>query len=204
MEIPVNADVQCADGQGGHSTFVIINPVARQITHLVVKEATFPFSERLVPLDRVAGATPRRIRLRCTRSELAGMKNFVEYDYLPGAAPHSGYEADEYWTWPYVLPEELLIALEEKCIPPGELAVHRGARVEAADRHVGRVEEFLVDPASGHITHLVVREGHVWGQKDVTVPVAQIDRYEEETVYLKLDKAGVEDLPTIPVRRWPF
>jgi hypothetical protein len=46
-----------------------------------------------------------------------------------------------------------------------------------------------------------MREGHLWGQRDVTIPISKIDRMEENTVYLKLDKESVEALPTIPVRR---
>jgi sporulation protein YlmC with PRC-barrel domain len=93
------------------------------------------------------------------------------------------------------------VPIEHEHVPAGELAIRRGARVEAADGHVGRVDEFLVDPANGHITHLVLREGHLWGQKDVTVPVSQIERIEEDTVYLKLDKHSIGALPTIPIRR---
>ena len=32
------------------------------------------------------------------------------------------------------------------------------------------VDELLVDPENEHITHLVMREGHLWGQKDVVYP----------------------------------
>ncbi|KPK14357.1 MAG: hypothetical protein AMK69_28870 [Nitrospira bacterium SG8_3] len=53
---------------------------------------------------------------------------------------------------------------------------------------MGPVTEFLVDQTDGHITHLVLREGHMWGRKDVTIPVFQIDRIEEDAVYLKLNK----------------
>jgi sporulation protein YlmC with PRC-barrel domain len=73
--------------------------------------------------------------------------------------------------------------------------------VEATDGKVGRVDEFLINPKTDHITHLVLREGHPWGRKDVTIPVSQIDHYKENTVYLKLDKHGIEALPAIPVRR---
>ena len=67
---------------------------------------------------------------------------------------------------------------------------------------VGRVDEFLVDPENDdHITHIVLREGHLWGQKDVTIPISDIERIKENTVYLKIDKRKIEALPTIPVRR---
>jgi len=86
-------------------------------------------------------------------------------------------------------------------IPPGELAVHQGARVEVANGRVGRVDEFLVDPGSGHITHLVLRKGHPRDPKHVILVVSDIDRIEEDTVRLKIDKHTVESLPANPVRR---
>ena len=75
-------------------------------------------------------------------------------------------------------------------------------------RRVGRVDEFLVDPDTRHITHLMLQEGHLWSQKNVAIPVSGIDRVEEETIYLKLGKHTVESLPATPIRRptamaWP-
>jgi hypothetical protein len=43
-------------------------------------------------------------------------------------------------------------------------------------------------------------EGHLWGKKDIAVPVNQIDRYEDGDVYLKIDKAQVESLPEFDVK----
>jgi hypothetical protein len=44
-------------------------------------------------------------------------------------------------------------------------------------------------------------EGHLWGKKEVTIPVSAIDRIAEDTVYLKRDQKTVEALPSEPVRR---
>jgi sporulation protein YlmC with PRC-barrel domain len=201
MDVPVNADVLCADGSCGHSTYVIINPTTWRVTDVVVKEKRFPYIERLVSLDQVAETGPNWVRLRCTKIELAAMDPFIELEFLPGSVPFVPYEADEYLTWPYVLPQGMAVPLEHERIPPNELAVRRGAHVEAKDGRVGVIDEFLVDPTNGHITHLVLREGHLWGKKDVTIPVSQIDRIEEDTVYLRLSKLDIEALPAIPVRR---
>ena len=103
--------------------------------------------------------------------------------------------------WPYYAPLASYITPEKEHIPADELAIRRGARVEAVDGHVGRVDEFLVNPSNDQISHLVMREGHLWGQKDVTIPVSQIDHYQDNTVYLKLNKQDIEKLPSIPVRR---
>ncbi len=91
--------------------------------------------------------------------------------------------------------------VEDQQIPLGELAICRGTQVEATDGHVGHVDEFLVNPENSRITHLVMREGHLWGQKDVIIPLSAIDENREDTVFLKLDKEQVEALPTLPVRR---
>jgi sporulation protein YlmC with PRC-barrel domain len=193
MDIPINADVQCANGPCGRSTYVILKPTTRQVTHLVVQEQHFPYTERLVPTDWVVETTPSIIRLRCTAKELAEMEPFIETEYIPVDIPPYGVSEA---LWPY-----RMAPLEHEQIPPGELALQRGAQVEATDGRVGRVDELLVEPTTGRITHLVLREGHLWGQKDVTIPAAQIDRIEEDTVYLKLDKQDVGALPTTPARR---
>jgi sporulation protein YlmC with PRC-barrel domain len=199
MDIPVNAEVHCADGPCGRSTYIILNPMTRRVTHLVVKEKRFPHTEYLVPIDYVVEATSQLIRLRCAGHELVTFETFIETEFVSSNFPE--YIGDPYMTWPYVVPEAETLPMEHERIPPGELAIRRGARVEATDGHVGRVDEFLVDPTNGYITHLVLREGHLWGQKDVTIPVSQIDHIEEDSVYLKLDKHSIEMLPTIPVRR---
>jgi sporulation protein YlmC with PRC-barrel domain len=202
MDIPVNAEVKCADGPAGHSTSVILNPITRRVTHIVVAQKGFLHMERLVPVEFVTASTPHEIQLRCTLQGLAEMEAFVDVQFIPADDPYMAYEANEYMFWPYVHAEEdVVLPIETERIPPGELAVHRGAHVEAKDGRVGKVDEFLVDLSDGHITHLVLREGHLCGEKDVTIPVSAIQRIEEDTVYLKLDRHSVERLSSIPVKR---
>jgi sporulation protein YlmC with PRC-barrel domain len=201
MDISANAEVVCTDGPVGRSTCVILNPVTQQVTHVVVKEKWFPHVERLVPVELVTESTPHQIHLRCTIKDLVELDSFTETEFIQSEEPFHIYDVEEYRLWPYVLPEDKMLPVEFERVPPGELAVHRGAHVRARDGHVGRVDEFLVNVADGHITHLVLREGHLWGQKDVTIPVSEIERIEEDTVHLKLNKASVEALPGIPVRR---
>ncbi len=37
INIPLNVDVYCSDGMCGRSSQVIVDPVNKQVTHLVVK-----------------------------------------------------------------------------------------------------------------------------------------------------------------------
>ena len=70
-----------------------------------------------------------------------------------------------------------------------ELPVTRGTRVYSADGFViGTVDEFLVDQDGGHVTHLVLREGHIFGEKDVFIPVTEIETIKESDIHLALDK----------------
>jgi hypothetical protein len=46
-----------------------------------------------------------------------------------------------------------------------------------------------------------MREGHLWGQKDVIIPLSEMGDTREDTVFLKLDKHQIEALPTFPVHR---
>jgi sporulation protein YlmC with PRC-barrel domain len=199
MDIPINAQVLCSDGPCGTSSYIILNPTSEQVTHLVVKENRDPYRERLVPVDLIAGSTANEIRLRCSQEELHGMKRFIENQFIPSDL--ANFDAEVYMLWPFVAPEAEIINLETENIPAGEMAVRRGANVIATDGRVGKVDEFLVDPASEHITHLVLREGHLWGKKDVTIPVSQIHHMDENNVYLKIDTTSVEKLPAIPIQK---
>ncbi len=58
-----------------------------------------------------------------------------------------------------------------------------------------------MDPESGQITHLVLRENHILGTRIVTIPISQIDYIDEKVVYLKVDKKTVSAMPSIEVRR---
>lgn len=204
-DIPVYAKVECADGPCGESSTIILNPAAREVSHFVVQDNTFPDrDQRLVPVDQVVETSRSLIRLRCTKAELARMDHFLDSHY---AATQKEPAID--WPVDYTVrsvPRATLTGRRyaEKTvehIPPGELAVGRGTRVEAKDGHVGHVAELVVNPESGHISHLVLEKGHLWGKKEVTVPVSAIDFAGEEAVYLKLDRKAIEQLPAVPVRR---
>ena len=59
----------------------------------------------------------------------------------------------------------------------------------------------VLDPESGHVTHLMLKEGHLFGKKETMLPLSAIDFVSADTVYLKLDKKAIEVLPALPVKR---
>jgi hypothetical protein len=206
MEISLNAQVECKDGVCGRSEYVLINPVTDKVTHLVVKEDVSPNTEYIVPVDIVAETITNTIQLRCSKAELEKMDPFTKASFIEKRMPEKmiGIKGSGALYLPYVIPETTIqTAVEVRQVPPGELAVKRGTRVEATDGYVGHVDEFVVNPENGHITHLVMHEGHLWGQKDVIIPISAMGDDREDTVFLKLDKHQIESLPTFPLkRRW--
>ena len=213
--IPLNIEVTCTDGNCGKSSHVIINPLDRSITHVVVEYDSFSDSnKRLVSLDKITETTDKSIQLKCTTQELTEMERFTETHYINSdtaeytafdpLAEQSFNELDSFSMWPYVYSQSSVysIPVEEERVPLGEIAVRRGADVEATDGHVGKVCEFVIDPTDGHITHLVLREGHLWSEKELTLPLSAVDRMDEYAVYLNLNKKTVKSLPAIPVKRF--
>lgn len=192
-DIQLAADVECADGVCGVCIAVVLDPQSDTVTHLVIREREFPHTERLVPLSRAVRAHATRIWLDCRLTELQEMPQFVETEYVTGPAPYD--------VGPMGMPQFAPLILEHERVPEGEVAMHPGGRVQAADGPAGHIEGFLIDPSSGHITHLVLREGPLWGQKNITVPVSAIHRMDEDTVYLNLTRAAIGALPAVPAHR---
>jgi sporulation protein YlmC with PRC-barrel domain len=202
MDIPINVEVLCAGKSCGRSTSLVINPVNEQVTHLVVSERAFPNIERLVPVNKILASTPNSIQLQSGQNDLSNMDAFLETDFIDSGRMNSALPFDvPYQVWPYSMYDAMPMPLEREHIPAGEIVIHRGTPVKATDGQVGKVDEFLIDPENDNISHLILREGHLWGKRDVTIPVSEIEKIAEDAVYLKLDKEAIEALPTVPVQR---
>jgi sporulation protein YlmC with PRC-barrel domain len=210
MEIPLNAQVECTDGVCGLSEYVLINPVIDEVSHLVVKAVSSLHTEYIVPIELLGETISGTIHLCCSIAELEKMDPFIKTRFIDErihmnfANARGMYAKGSYYYLPYVTPEKTLqVPVGHKQIPPGELTVRRGTHIEATDGYVGQVDEFVVNPENDHITHVVMREGHLMGQKDVIIPISEMGDTRDDTVFLKLDKHQVESLPTFPIhRRW--
>jgi hypothetical protein len=189
MDMPLNVDVHCTDGLGGCSTRIIVNPAARVVTHLVVAGKRAPHTEYLVPISYIRETTPEVILISCTRQALRDMVPFVQTEYLR-TTPADIRRLPAAHLWPYQ-PHGLIrsYAVKTKRIPRHEQEVPRGTHAQSHDgSDIGEIEAFLVESTTGQITHVVLRTGHLWHHKALTVPGSEIDRIEEGTVYLRRDK----------------
>jgi len=142
------------------------------------------------------------MELSVSAAELDEMESFVETHFIKVTVPHY-VPAGGMLAFPYAIadPRVETVPTPEEQIPPGELAVRRGAEVYATDGRIGRVDEFLVNPANCHVTHMVLREGHLWARKEIAIPISEIKFLGEQEVHLKLSKAQVDQLPEIAIDR---
>ena len=202
MDIPVGVEVICEQEVCGESKALVINPTNERITHVVVAEKEYPHAEHLVPLDTIIESTPSSIRLRCSCQEFGGMEPFHETEFIKSGDVTLSLPYDEpYFLWPYTLYDKLPMPIEHDNIPADKIVIRRGTPVMAVDGHIGTVDEFLVNPENGTISHLVMRESHLWNAKDVTIPVSEIKDMEDGVIILKLNKQEISRLPSVAVRR---
>jgi uncharacterized membrane protein len=63
------------------------------------------------------------------------------------------------------------------------------------------VGELIIDPKTGEVTHFLLMKGNIFGKKEVAIQVSSIDRIEDDTIHLKIEREKVNDLPSLPVKR---
>jgi len=202
-EIPLGANVQCSDGPCGKSTNLIFNRETYTVTHVVVENKKLPNNPtHLVPIEKVASATLKQITLTCTYNDVSHMDPFIVTEMIQESGSGTAYSSGDDYTSQYVVNDTGYDSVNVEQVPQGEMAISAGMKVQTSDDHtIGKLDELLLDPQSGAITHLQMREGHLWGKKDVSIPIADVDFADEKTVYLKIDKAAVAALPAVPVKR---
>ena len=197
----IGADASCTDGACGQVSRVVVDPVAREVTHLVVKPAHGHGLGRLVPLGLV-DALAGQIRLRCTRAEFEKLERGEQKQFLSGGNPPPGYHADQVLEMAHYSLRSYLgqpaHSVTYDSVPRGEVAVRRGDPVFATDGDIGQVQGLVIDPASHHVTHVLLQEGHLWGRKEVAIPITAVAAL-DDGVRLSLTKQQVEDLPPVDI-----
>jgi sporulation protein YlmC with PRC-barrel domain len=201
----IGAPAECSDGPCGAVSRVVVDPVARELTHLVVEPEHRAGLARLVPLGMVE-SDAGDVRLRYTLAEFEKLPSAEETDFLPGGSGYDAYEAHEAYYWPYFGLEggadpalALASAVETRdALPKGEVGVRRGEAVHASDGAIGKVEGFVVESSHGHVTHVLLQEGHLWGRKQVAIPIGAVEKI-DQGITVNLTKHEIEALPAVGV-----
>jgi sporulation protein YlmC with PRC-barrel domain len=214
VQFTIGAEASCADGVCGVVSRVVVDPLARAVTHLVVEPRHREGLSRLVPLDLVDAATGE-IRLRCTLAEFDKLDPAQETQFLAGRSGYAAYGPEQVLAWPYYPlggvgvgglglggPAAAVGAgpptITYDTLPVGEVAVRRGDHVHATDGSIGQVQGLVIEPRSRHVTHVLLEEGHLWGRKEVAIPISAVAGV-DAGVRLGISKQEVQDLPAVDV-----
>jgi len=198
----IGAGASCTDGAGGKVTCVVVDPLAHAVTHLVVEPKHRHGAARLVPLDLV-DATTGEIRLRCTLAEFEELDPAEETRFLPGTSGYPGYDPEQVLIMPYYnigMAEAYSgpMTVTYDAVPLDKVEVRRGEHVHATDGHIGKVQGLVIDPDSHHVTHVLLQEGHLWGRKEVAIPIGAVTGV-DDGIRLNITKQQVQDLPAVDI-----
>jgi sporulation protein YlmC with PRC-barrel domain len=207
-EFVIGAEAGCTDGPCGQVTRVVIDPIARAVTHLVVEPKHRQGLGRLVPLSLVSGGATQ-VRLACTLAEFQRLDSAEETQFVPGSEGYADYGPSQVLAWPYyglrgegtvpgIAEAGPSVTVTRDALPPGQVAVRRGEPVHATDGPIGHVQGLVVDPRGHHVTHVLLQEGHLWGRKQVAIPVAEVSGT-EDGIRLRISRDQVKDLPPVDI-----
>jgi hypothetical protein len=211
----IGCEVRCSDGPGGHLTKVVVDPIARAVRYLVVAPKR-ELAHR-VPIELVT-SVKEVIQLSCTRSELEDMPMAEEKRYVNQLGHDLGHEEGGRYVLPhfelrparsllgpsysYLVDMQANAARREVIydrVPVGQVEVKRGDQVHATDGPIGEVRGLVIDPADHGVTHVLLEEGHLWGHKEVAIPIIAVTTVDAQGAHLSLTKNQVRDLPSVPV-----
>ncbi|MEO8967338.1 MAG: PRC-barrel domain-containing protein [Solirubrobacteraceae bacterium] len=215
----IGTEVFASDGTCGELIRVIIDPVARALTHLVVAPKHHETLGRLVPVELVE-SDGDQIRLSCTEAQFHELDDAEDIQVLPASSDVWGYRSGQAFSWPYyglgmgggigpggmgasgmgLQKPSQPVATDR--VPVGEVQVRRGDDVHASDGWIGSVQGLVIDPGDHHVTHVLLQEGHLWGRKQVAIPIGATSRM-EIGIRVKLTKQQVHDLPPVVLSSSP-
>ena len=221
MRLELGTPVRCTDDTFGELADVVIDPISKRLTHLVVRPRHHEGQvSRLVPVELAeGGAEESEISLRCTvdevnRLEAQGLESVHRAAYLrlgefPVEDPDWDVGIQDVLAMPYYEADPLgsspiydaNVGLTYDRVPKGEVEIRRSSAVTSADGHdLGQVDGFIVD-GEGQITHFVLERGHLWRRREVTIPIGAVAKVETDAVTLSLSKEEVGALPSVRVHR---
>ena len=194
MPLRIGADATCTDGACGEVSRIIIDPVAREVTHLVVDPKRRQGPTRLVPID-LADATTGQVRLCCTLAEFQTLRRAQDTESVPDLDPtghhHSTLNRFQLPSMLSQAPQEVTVDF----VPDSEVDIRRQLTIRATDGDMGQVQGLVVQPSGHRVTHVLLREGHIWRRTEVAVPISAVTKFGTLLIHLRLTKHQVKHLP---------
>ncbi len=201
----IGAKASCSDGPCGEVRRMIIDPATDTVTHLVIEPRHGRHPGRLVPLDLI-DTTSGGIRLRCTLAEFGELDHAEHKERVEGhdagpaipvirPGPVGAFSMQAPGGSPMPRPARFIV---QEVVPAGETQVRPGEHVHALDGEIGLVQGLLVDPEDHRVTHVLLREGHRQGRKQVAIPVSAVTGI-QDGIRLNSTKQQLDNLPPVDI-----
>ena len=211
----IGATVTCSDSShAGGVKRVVADPLQGRLTHLVVGKGLGDGEDRLVPID-MARPTSSTVVLTCDAAQFRQLRPAVETEFIASSLDQSGYGPEETFLWPHfglsaggmgtagfrVSAQGFNGTVGHDArshqVPAGEVELRRGSVVSATDGPTGRLHGLIIDQATSRITHLLLQHGHLWGHREVAIPLTCVATMPGD-ISLNISKDDVEKLPHVP------
>jgi hypothetical protein len=210
-EYTLGAAASCTDGACGVVSRTILDPAAGTVTHLVIVPRHHHGEGRLVPVGLVEAAAGQ-VRVRCSLAEFARLDPAEDVEVaddgygggygqaaaVQGYGGVGGFGAGGSATGMGIgmgLGHGTPVIVSH-AVPVGETEVERHESVHCVDGEIGQVEGFIVSGADHRVTHVLLKEGHLWGRRQVAIPVSAVASV-DAGIRLNITKKQVEDLPPV-------
>jgi sporulation protein YlmC with PRC-barrel domain len=214
MRLDLGSRVHCTDAAFGELADVIVDPISRRVTHLVVEPHGRHDRARLVPIDRARPADDG-LALEYSIAEVEALEPLHESAYVRAgelivADPDWDIGTQDVLALPLyqeldgmgtaIDPDPHLMVSYDR-IPKHEVEIRRSSAVISTDgHHLGHVEGFLV--GSGGTADIVLERGHLWGRREIVIPAAAVERVQNDSITLSLTKEQVGELDVRHIHRW--
>ena len=210
--LELGTPVYCTDGKLGEIADVVIAPRSMRVVDLVVRPRHTGGPARLVPIEEAQGSVwEERIQLGCSREEAGRFPAIQEAAVMSmgempvgdsewdvgvqdGMAVPTGSSMD--MAAPRLDGMDQPMEVTYDRIPKGKVELrHRSSVVSSDGRIVGKIGAFVVE--GDEVTHLILERGHLWGRRDVAIPVAALANVKTDEVVLGISRHEVGKLPSV-------
>ncbi len=206
MKLRLGQPVHATDGEFGEVGDIVIDPLERTVTHLVVEPHRQHHQARLVPISLVT-VEGDVVHVALDRAHIRQLQGVAHDDYVRFGEKLEGGEdwdvgiedvlALPYWDSElgFDLPmdaDQIDVAYDR--VPKGECEIRRRSIVTTDDgRTVGHVEGFVAD--DDHLVAVVVRAGRPGRRHNAVVPMSTVAVVRNDEIQLGIDRERFGRMP---------
>lgn len=202
MDIRFETPVESQDGVAvGKVREVVVAPVSRAVTHLIIQQGLLFNHDRVVSVDNVASADPEKVVLSETAEALEEETRAFEQESFATVPGTEEELPQRIWTQPpgahpSIVPPGFRPGdlPPDPAIPMEDIALLEGSPVECANgTPVGTVHRLFTDEEN-RITHIVIRCTGVYDEYKL-LPLEWIRSFDDNVVTVGVEQGVVQQLP---------